>query len=80
MMLDKQGQRRQWLFKVRGQIVIQVEMQGGAFYSAKKWGGNCPPLPPPPLLTPLKVFSEILIKYSINPSDYLHGIKSALHH
>ena len=41
------------LLKVGGQVVIQVVMRrgfaaGGAFYSAKMWGGNCPPS-----LTPL---------------------------
>ena len=40
-------QRRQWLFKVGGQEVLQVVMRrGGVFYSAKKWGSNCPPCPP----------------------------------
>ena len=37
--------------KVGGQVVIQVVMRrgaaaSGAFYSAKKWGGNCPLCPP----------------------------------
>ena len=45
-------------FKSGGQVVIQEVMwsgttAGGAFYSAKKWGGNCPPAPPS--LTPLIV-------------------------
>ena len=45
-------QRRQQLFKVGGQVAIQVVMRRGAtaigaFYSAKEWGGgNCPPCPP----------------------------------
>ena len=37
--------------KVGGQVVIHVVMRrgaaaGGAFCSAKKWGGNCHPCPP----------------------------------
>ena len=45
-------QRRQYLFKVGGQAVIQAVMWRGAiavgaFYSAKKWGGAiAPPAPP----------------------------------
>ena len=36
----KFGQGCKWFPKTRGrgQVVMQVVMQGGAFYSAKKWG------------------------------------------
>ena len=53
--------------EVGGQVVIKVVMRrgaaaGGAFYPAKKWGGNCPPCPPS--LTPLVIvlkFASIFI-------------------
>ena len=37
------------LLKVEGQVVIQVLMRRGSFYSAKKWrgGGAIAPLAPP---------------------------------
>ena len=47
-----------------GQVVMQVVMRrgtvaGGAFYSAKKWGGQLPPLPSPSL-TPLSWYNCLL--------------------
>ena len=46
-------QERKWLPKTGGQVVMQVlslrwgAAAGGTIYSAKKWGGNCPPSPTP---------------------------------
>ena len=61
---------------------------GGAFYSDKIWGGNCPPLPPPLYWGPCQIlivqyFLSIIFKMAVTAvaieSEYLKSCSCFLH-